>query len=299
MSTMNIDGSPKNIYQPNNPKRIDLNKVEDVTPNDYGLTPALLKTYMFGLNIIDPETKQKFSDTKMQYFIDEAVSNAEEKLGICILPRIIPDERHDYDGNEFKSMNFIQTYEHPILQLEDVSLMYNNTKLVTFPVEWWKIYPREGQIKAFPSIYNAAGGQGMVSNAIAQSVVGISGMNMLSIPGLYGGQDVPQVSSVTYVAGILPPHRRGMNRDFEMPATLLSLIAKYALRELLEIWGDLIIGAGIASQSINVDGISQSIDTVQSAMYTGGAARISLVNDTIGKLEDVLQNYYGTNGIVL
>ena len=45
-------------YDINNPKRIDLSKVDDVTPADIGLTPYMIKKYMFGLKIVDPDTKQ-------------------------------------------------------------------------------------------------------------------------------------------------------------------------------------------------------------------------------------------------
>lgn len=37
---------------------------------------------------------------------------------------------------------------------------------------------------------------------------------------------------------------------------------------------DLIIGAGIANQSVSIDGVSQSIGTTQSAMFGGASARI-------------------------
>ncbi len=41
---------------------------------------------------------------------------------------------------------------------------------------------------------------------------------------------------------------------------------------------DLIIGAGIANQSVSVDGVSQSIGTTQSAMFGGASARIEAYN---------------------
>ena len=115
------------------------------------------------------------------------------------------------------------------------------------------------------------------------------------LPGIASTDVVPQALQYTYVAGMLPPTRRGITRDWEVPLDLVQLIAKYVLRELLEIWGDLIIGAGIAGESLSVDGISESTTTTQSAMYTGGAARIKLIDDTIASLEQGLRNRYGYN----
>lgn len=59
-----------------------------------------------------------------------------------------------------------------------------------------------------------------------------------------------------------------------LPADLKHAIGiKGATLLLLHVAGDLILGAGIASQSLSVDGLSQSIDTTSSAMYNGYSAR--------------------------
>ena len=59
-----------------------------------------------------------------------------------------------------------------------------------------------------------------------------------------------------------------------LPADLKQAVAiKASTLLLLHIAGDLILGAGIASQSLGVDGLSQSINTTSSAMYSGYSAR--------------------------
>lgn len=59
-----------------------------------------------------------------------------------------------------------------------------------------------------------------------------------------------------------------------LPSDLKHAIGiKGATLLLLHVAGDLILGAGIASQSLSVDGLSQSIDTTSSAMYNGYSAR--------------------------
>ena len=59
-----------------------------------------------------------------------------------------------------------------------------------------------------------------------------------------------------------------------LPADLKHAIGiKGATLLLLHVAGDLILGAGIASQSLSVDGLSQSVDTTSSAMYNGYSAR--------------------------
>jgi hypothetical protein len=59
-----------------------------------------------------------------------------------------------------------------------------------------------------------------------------------------------------------------------LPADLKQAIAiKASTLLLLHIAGDLILGAGIASQSLGIDGLSQSIGTTSSAMYSGYSSR--------------------------
>lgn len=290
-----FDYNNGSTYDINNPKRIDLAKIDDVTPADIGLTPYMIKKYMFGLKIVDPDTKQELDDSVYEHLIDTKIPYAEQQLGIAILPRIIANERHDYYANDFMHYNYIQTYERPILQVNSVEMMYNNQRLEKFPTSWLKVYTRTGEIEINPAVIvgdsNVLNGE----EAYMNGTQAISSAPLWGLPGIASTDVVPQALQYTYVAGMLPPTRRGITRDWEVPLDLVQLIAKYVLRELLEIWGDLIIGAGIAGESLSIDGISESTTTTQSAMYTGGAARIRLIDDTIASLEQGLRNRYGYN----
>jgi hypothetical protein len=290
-----FDYDNASTYDINNPKRIDLAKVDDVTPADIGLTPYMIKKYMFGLKIVDPDTKQELDDSVYEHLIDTKIPYAEQQLGIAILPRIIANERHDYYANDFMHYNYIQTYERPILQVNSVEMMYNNQRLEKFPTSWLKVYTRTGEIEVNPAVIVGDSNVLNGGEAYMNGTQAISSAPLWGLPGIASTDVVPQALQYTYVAGMLPPTRRGITRDWEVPLDLVQLIAKYVLRELLEIWGDLIIGAGIAGESLSVDGISESTTTTQSAMYTGGAARIKLIDDTIASLEQGLRNRYGYN----
>lgn len=290
-----FDYNNGSTYDINNPKRIDLAKVDDVTPADIGLTPYMIKKYMFGLKIVDPDTKQELDDSVYEHLIDTKIPYAEQQLGIAILPRIIANERHDYYANDFMHYNYIQTYERPILQVNSVEMMYNNQRLEKFPTSWLKVYTRTGEIEVNPAVIVGDSNVLNGGEAYMNGTQAISSAPLWGLPGIASTDVVPQALQYTYVAGMLPPTRRGITRDWEVPLDLVQLIAKYVLRELLEIWGDLIIGAGIAGESLSVDGISESTTTTQSAMYTGGAARIKLIDDTIASLEQGLRNRYGYN----
>ena len=78
-----------------------------------------------------------------------------------------------------------------------------------------------------------------------------------------------------------------------LPAHLKELIYKKAVIGILQVWGDLILGAGIASSSISIDGLSQSIGTTQSAMFGGASARCEEYRKDIEALIPVLRQKYG------
>lgn len=69
--------------------------------------------------------------------------------------------------------------------------------------------------------------------------------------------------------------------------------------EIYQVWGNLIIGAGIANKTLSVDGITETIGTTQSAMYGGASAQILQINEDIKELISGLQAYYGSNMIGL
>jgi hypothetical protein len=60
----------------------------------------------------------------------------------------------------------------------------------------------------------------------------------------------------------------------------------------LNIAGDLIAGAGIATKSLSMDGLSQSISTTASATNAGYGARILQYNKEIDERMKNLRNYY-------
>ena len=114
-----------------------------------------------------------------------------------------------------------------------------------------------------------------------------------------GATFAPQMIRLEYVSGMLPRKKAGRNKPWEMPPELEQLVIKYALKEIYQVWGNLIIGAGIANKTLEVDGITETIGTTQSAMYGGASAQILQINEDIKELLDGLRAYFGYNMIGL
>lgn len=231
-----------------------------------GLTrEELVTNYMFGLELVDPKGNP-FPESMIIGYLNSAISYAEGLFDICLTKQTVVDENHDYERNDYMNWGYIQLFKRPIQKVTKLQLMYGTRPSFEVPVDWIKIDKMGGKIQLFPSSGN--------SNALIINQSGvIFGLNQR-------WSYAPQMWSVDYEAG--------MNAN-EMPPELKELIYKQATCNIMTVWGDLILGAGIASQSISIDGLSQSIGTTQSAMYGGASARVESYRQDIDRLIGVLR----------
>jgi hypothetical protein len=103
-------------------------------------------------------------------------------------------------------------------------------------------------------------------------------------------QNVPALFRVSYKAGF----KKG-----QVPHLIKEIVGMKASMGPLNIAGDLIAGAGIATKSLSLDGLSQSISTTASATNAGYGARILQYNKEIEERMKNLRSYYtGINMVV-
>jgi hypothetical protein len=108
--------------------------------------------------------------------------------------------------------------------------------------------------------------------------------------GYLGWKDIPNYWDISYVTGFK-----------KVPQDIVNAVGKLASMQLFHIAGDLILGtAGIASQSISIDGLSQSISSTASATNSGyGARTLNYVNELKRELPRMKDFYKGfTMGIL-
>ncbi|ADH03163.1 tail fiber protein [Bacillus phage W.Ph.] len=283
-------GSP---YQHNNKKRIELADVDKLTLADFGFTVDAVKMNHFGINVKDPTTGEYLPDSFYEAKIEQAIAQVEKILDIVIIPRYV-EEHADFYRNDFDSYNFIRTRKRPVVQLEKMRMEYGGGTIFSYPTKWWRVYTLEGHIELLPTMLLSSQGQNLSLSNIYSGYPMISG-----IPSLVGGEYAPQLFHVEYVAGLLPPKRRGVSEDWELSPDLWTLVIKVALKEVLQQWGRLIVGAGIAEMTTQIDGVFQKINTTQSAMYGGASADIMQLDRDIDDLVKGLKSHYGINlGII-
>ena len=286
----------QSIYSPysdGNPRRVDLETLDQITLADYGLTPAALKAYMFGLHILDPQTGQPMGDAFYTHTIENALSQVEQKLDIAIFPRLLT-EHYDYNQTEFRSFMYTHTRKRPILQVEELDLEFNSRKIYKYPANWWKVYALPGHIELSPTPLMQSG-MGYNLTSIFSGYPQILGAPIMCGSSTFA----PQMIHIKYLAGMIPRHHASYNQEWELPASLEKLILKVALKEIFEQWGRLLVKPGIASTTLTIDGVSETINTTQSSLYTASTAEIAQLNQDIDDLVAGLKSYFGDNFIAL
>lgn len=298
-----IDDANEMFY--GNPKRIhDLTLLPKITLETLGFTIQSVKDQLLGMsddllslfgtnrNLINPNTGKTYEDSYYQSFINQTVATTEKELNIVIRPRIV-NERIDYNQTEYNSYTYVRTAERPIVQVQKFKLMFSNEPIMDYPDEWLKVSNLFGQVEVQPTLLLQSA-TGTLPNNL--TVAGYPASPAELIP--YSNPNfIPQMFGIQYIAGMLPQpsEEAGINREWYPHPDLIAYVAKKAAIEVLERWGRTILGAGIAGFSTSVDGISTSINSTQSAEYTGSTADINLMKEDLADMKSSLMAYYGLN----
>lgn len=244
----------------------------------------LKATWLFGVKIRDKETGEDMSDDAYQNAIDTAISMLEHYLDISVSPVRNFVEYKDYNQNDYREWGFIQLSNYPVESINRIRLVYfrddngevDENQVTTIPQRWIRLDNHDGIIRFVPTGPFPPGLQ-----------VGNGGF----YPEIMRHQKIPHAWEITYdygfCSGQVPVL---MNQAISMIAAIIMLITA----------GHLILGAGIAGTSISLDGLSQSIQTTQSAENSGFSSTIKDISEKLyGTTKDdpfailkILKNYY-------
>lgn len=241
------------------------NKVEAL------MTVAKLKSvYLFGVVIQDRNTGELLSDATYQQAIDTAVSYMEHFLDISITPVIDEQQFYDYHLNSYAEWGYMQLDNYPVESVTAIDMVYFNdddgtpTTVQTIPQSWIRLNAHDGTIRLIPN-----------TRFPAQLQISETGS---FFPEILRADMIPHAWRVTYSYGFCSGN---------VPILLNEAIGILATSILLVTAGHLILGAGIAGTSISMDGLSQSLQTTQSAENSGFSATIKdYSNRLFGTVKD-------------
>lgn len=266
---------------------------KDITLSDLGFTPEKVKFELKGMvdDLKNPTTGEDYTDDDYNNLISLYVSQTESTFDIVIKPRIKID-RADYYRNDFNAYMYIRTEERPIIHVENVKIYFNNTSILDYDDSWIKVSNRMGQVQIQPALFVQSYARSY------QSPFGMPG-KLFGVPEMVQGEFAPQMIGLSYIAGMLPrvAGDENINRDIYPRPELIAYVSKLAASAILVRWGRNIIGPGIASYGVSMDGISSQLNTTQSAEYSATKAEVDTLAEELGDLKAQLKNYYGGTNI--
>lgn len=201
------------------------------------LTAQYLKdNYLTGFTFKD-RCEQPLPDLFFEDKIANAIARLEDITHIDILQREVTGEVHDYMVTDYLNYAFMQLYRIPAQSVSQVRAVYpTGTTVQVFPQEWVRLTVEHSQFHLVPT-----------AGTLAQVLMG-SGAGYL--PFIFAGVgSMPSLWEVDYVSGFKPD---------AIPRDIISTICKLAAIEVLTLMSNLIGPLGIASQSLGIDGMSQS-----------------------------------------
>lgn len=241
----------------------DCNNIRGVGNTKYTQTEPLLtveklkETYLFGTLHFPDFEGNIISDESIQTFINNAISMLEHDLDIAIQPRF-KTEVKDYFLNDYYEWGYIQLNNVPVINIESYKIIYlrdedgNPEVLMDIPKSWMRLDPDSGILRLIPN-----------NKFPGRLAVGSGGA---FFPELFNRHShVPSMWELKYWHGF---------KEGCVPSAFNAAIGLLASIFVMNILGDLIIGAGIAGTNLSLDGLSQGIQTTASAENHGFSAKV-------------------------
>jgi len=217
---------------------------------------------LLGLGVDD--TGAPFPDRFYTHYMRYAVTKFEAKTRIRLLPLPVV-ELHDYCpedwGNRYWTFSLD---EFPIVSVDKVTFTLPGSTPFVFPSSW-------------------------VQADLALGIVSIvpDGSAPMLLPTFRMPVGYPKVTpgaiKVEYVAGFGPG---------KIPENIRDMVGKEAASGFLNLAGDLVGGAAVASQSMSLDGLSQSVNTTSSATNAGFGSRLIQYNNELKRDYPIVQAFY-------
>lgn len=234
----------------------------------------LISDYLYGLDLTD-DNGVPYPDSMFETAIRYATAQVEAECDIVVMPTdYLGDdaERHDY-GVDYAQYAFLKLDHRPLIEVVSVKAVYpgNAYPIIDFPKPWIQVHDKElGGVNLVPAA-------GSLAYFVGQQI---------PIVHFSGAQLFPDLFRVEYRAGF----ERG-----KVPANVKQLISLLACFNILNPAGDMLGGAGVASYSLSMGGLSQSISTTSSATNAGYGSRLIQYDKDMKRLYPAIRaKYHGT-----
>lgn len=251
------------------------------------LSAAELKNlYLKNIPLTSPTGQVIVDDDVIDQYLKEAVDRVENNLNLS-LNRCAYQENRDFYYDDWIQWGYMPV-TYPVVAPYSVKGFFNTTLQISYPQEWLSSKKQSGGfgggVGANDELYqrtiNLVPLQGSNTTLAGNSFyVGVT-----PYIGYFGNRTIPNYWQVTYITGFNHP-----------PASVIRIVALYAAIACLTYASANITGqAGIASKSIGIDGLSQSVTSTANAQKIAFGALIDAYQKQLDDLEpSIVSNYVG------
>lgn len=216
--------------------------------------------FLYGVDLTRDDG-EPFPDLVFELPLEAACEMLESEIGFRLTPGTYT-ERFDVTPNSTWEFFQVDLSRRPVRAVKALRLRFGNQPGHALPIEWAMLRsPNTGQLDILP----AGAVSGTFFGAIASYIPSLSMYNR-----------TPGYLEVEYDYGF-----DDSDPEFKTPASVKQIVGWAASLLALDTAGDLIAGAGIASMSIGLNGLSQSVGTTSSATNAGYGARIKSYQDQL------------------
>lgn len=217
----------------------------------------LMSLYFYGINITSNDGS-KISNDVIRFQIKAAQQEVEKHLEIRLVPKLIEQSIDYFRSDYWQSFPILRT-KLPVKKPLSMIGFLNGIEQIKYPPQWLNT-KKDSEGHYFKKIHVIPTGStvGNSSGVILSGITAYYGMASYS--------DIPNYFDVQYVTGF----------DVDnIPYDVLDLVGKLAAIRMFHIAGDLVLGNGLSSISLGVDGLSQSVSTTKSSNSSAYGARIT------------------------
>lgn len=248
-----------------------------VTRSDLPISASeLVGRYFFGIDLTD-QVGNPIDSSSIEFHIQAAVSEIEGYLNLKLAKQIIDENLHYY-VDDFTEWSYLPV-SYPVLEAHHLSGLAAGITQLTYPSDWLSVKKTNDDTGSHRTIYMVPGRGGVDVSGTGQATYA----GILPLAGWMAGKSIPNYWQVHYCTSF-----------DKLPADIANAVGMMAAIGIFHQMGDIILGAGIASESVSIDGLSQSISTTSSATNAGYGARITgYINDLKLKLPRLKLKYDG------
>ena len=217
------------------------------------ISPSELKDiYFHGVPVTD-QSGNPMPEHVIQSYIDSAVREVQLYLNLLLVKQTYK-ETQNFVLHDFREWGALPT-TYPVNKPLSLTGYINTTKQAEYPSTWLS------SKKAPNSLYDRS--INLIPNTGTVGTNSVVYHGITPHLGFNSSKHIPNYWEICYITGF-----------DKTPSDILNVVGKLAAINIFHILGDLILGAGIASISLGIDGLSQSTSTTSSATNAGYGARI-------------------------